>query len=287
MAISGGVDSMALLHALATSKAKQRLIVAHFDHGIRDDSHLDRKLVAEHASGYGVPFVYGEGNLGAGASEATARDARYAFLESVRKAAGARAIVTAHHADDALETAVLNVRRGTGRKGLTALRSTDLVQRPLLHMTKAAVLQYARDQGLVWREDSTNTNTSYARNYVRHQLLAQLTPEQKQQVHEHLQRMRALNDEIDLQLLHVLHIQDAHHQLKRQSIIRMPHVVARELLAAWLRNNGIRDFDAKTLERLVVAAKTMPKGRRVPVGRGWVMVNNGDNLALQYLDRQK
>lgn len=287
LAISGGVDSMALLHAVVANQTKHRYIVAHFDHGIRSDSHLDRRLVAEQAARYQLPFVYGEGNLGPAASEAEARNARYAFLESVRAAAAARAIVTAHHADDVLETAVLNVRRGTGRKGLTSLRNTSSYQRPLLDMTKSALIAYAQDQGLTWREDSTNVDTRYARNYVRHKVLAQLSEAQKSQLHEHLGTMRHLNDQIDLQLLHILHLQDAHHQLSRNLLIRMPHVVARELIAAWLRNNGVRNFDSKTLERLVMSAKTMPKGRRVPVIKGWVLVNNGDNLALEYVDRQK
>lgn len=287
LAISGGVDSMALLHALAAGRTKQRYVVAHFDHGIRPDSHLDRKLVADYAARYKLPFVYAEGALGPGTNEAEARTARYAFLESVRTAARAHAIVTAHHADDVLETAVLNVRRGTGRRGLTSLKDTARYRRPLLDMTKSALIAYAQDQGLTWREDSTNTDTKYARNYVRHNVLAQLSGEQKAQFHQHLAGLRALNDQIDADLLNLLHLQDAHHHLDHRLLVRMPHMVARELMAAWLRNNGIRDFDAKTLERLVIAGKTMPKGRRVPVIRGWIMVRSASFLALEHIDRQK
>src|SRR5882724_1815869 len=125
VATSGGVDSMALLHLLyqmsRDSDAGWWLTVAHFDHGIRSDSAEDRQLVQAIARQYGLPFVYDEGRLGPGASEATARQARYSFLHQVLGASGARAIMTAHHQDDVLETAIFNLIRGTGRKGLTSL----------------------------------------------------------------------------------------------------------------------------------------------------------------------
>src|SRR5690606_4946866 len=122
VAVSGGVDSMALLDMVAKqSRPKVSFTVAHFDHGIRDDSHLDRRLVGEVAQRHNLPFVYERGELGAGASEALAREARYAFLRKVQHSTGARGIMTAHHHDDVVETAVLNMLRGTGRKGLSSL----------------------------------------------------------------------------------------------------------------------------------------------------------------------
>src|SRR4051794_19867846 len=113
VAVSGGVDSMALLHYLQT-RPGIKLTVAHFDHGIRDDSPEDRKLAQEVAKSYKLPFVYHEGRLGGEASEATARAARYDFLNKVRRSSQAQAIITAHHQDDLLETAILNMLRGTG-----------------------------------------------------------------------------------------------------------------------------------------------------------------------------
>src|SRR5690606_36249858 len=108
VAVSGGVDSMVLLDVLAKKykgRGKTALTVAHFDHGIRQDSAYDRQLVSEMAAAYSLPFVFARGELGAGASEAAARAARYEFLREVQKRAGSRGIITAHHHDDAVETA--------------------------------------------------------------------------------------------------------------------------------------------------------------------------------------
>src|SRR5580704_3560158 len=103
VAVSGGVDSVVLLHRLQKQPGL-RLVVAHFDHGMREDSAEDRRFVKALAQAYGAPFVYDEGHLGSGTSEAEAREARYNFLRRVQAASDAQAIVTAHHQDDLLET---------------------------------------------------------------------------------------------------------------------------------------------------------------------------------------
>lgn len=284
VAVSGGVDSMALLHALA-NQPDLKLIAAHFDHGIRSDSYLDRQLVQHTSEKYGIPFVYHEGNLGPGASEDVARKARYEFLHSVRNASGAKAIITAHHHNDALETAVLNMLRGTNRKGLTALRSRANIHRPILHISKDDIRRYAQDQGLAWREDSTNTDLRMLRNYVRHKILPRLAPEDRQRLSEVIKRMHQVNSELDEQLLHFLHIQSQGGTLDRKQFNRLPHSVSREVIAAWLRQQGIRDFDQKALERLVVAGKTFYPGAVIDVQKGVKMRIRKTHLALEHPDR--
>lgn len=267
VAVSGGVDSMALLDMLRQQPGL-KLVVAHFDHGIRPDSHLDRQLVQTVARQHGLPFVYHEGDLGKAASEDQARKARYGFLHAVKQASGARAIITAHHHDDVLETAILNMIRGTGRKGLSSLSSKATLHRPLLDIHKQQLKQYAKDQGLVWREDMTNQDTKYLRNHIRHNLLPQFSGEHKQQLVDIVKRAEAVNTELDTQLLHYLHMQPAVDTLDRAEFIRLPHAVAREVLATWLRQHGIRDFDQKALERIVINAKTLVPGKSIDVLKG-------------------
>jgi tRNA(Ile)-lysidine synthetase-like protein len=177
VAVSGGVDSVVLLDILAHQPGN-KLIVAHFDHGIRDESHLDAEFVAGLAKKYGLPFVLKREELGPDASEEKARDQRYAFLRSIAKKYRAK-LVTAHHADDVLESIAINLSRGTGWRGLAVLASD--VFRPLTDMSKAQTISYAKQHGLEWCEDSTNKTDAYLRNRIRRKV-AELDEDVKRQL---------------------------------------------------------------------------------------------------------
>lgn len=170
VAVSGGVDSMVLLDQLRQMRGLD-LVVAHVDHGVRPDSNLDCDLVADFAAQHDLRFVSTKLNLGEQASEETARRQRYLFLRQCRKEFKAKAIITAHHQDDLVETAILALLRGTGWRGLAPfVESADLV-RPLLHMPKQQLIGYARAHHIPWREDSTNQDEHYLRNFIRHSLI--------------------------------------------------------------------------------------------------------------------
>lgn len=285
VAVSGGVDSVALLHLLNEMSrrvgAGHRFIVAHFDHGIRSDSILDRQHVQRLAAHYELPFVYEQAILGTGTSEATARAARYKFLHNVRRASGARAIITAHHEDDVIETVLLNLVRGTGGRGLHALRSRELVQRPLLGSTKKELLRYAQINGLVWNEDSTNADTTILRNYLRHRVVADMGKTHRSQVLKLTRRASELSAEIDAIITNYLHIQPTTTSLNRKSFIELPHAVAREIFAAWLRYRAPSvELSRRLLERLVVAAKVGRIGSRVDVAAGYRLQLSTDTILL-------
>ncbi len=280
VAVSGGVDSIVLLHILH-NRTGLKLTVAHFDHGIREDSRQDRQLVQRITESYGLPFVYAEGHLGPQASEAAARKGRYEFLHKVRQASGARAVIMAHHKDDALETAVINLSRGTGRKGLTSLQNTRLIERPLLNITKQELQDYARQRSLQWREDSTNSNPAYLRNYVRQVVADKFASEDKHRLHDIISRQRGVNIELDELLGRQLQTYSAGMELDRKWFITLPHNVSLEVMAQWLRDNDIRSFDKKTLERLTHGAKIHAIGRRLPVGKSVFLRISQEFLALE------
>lgn len=283
VAVSGGVDSMVLLDLLVKQPGVQ-LTVAHFEHGIRDDSDQDRVLVQNVAAQHGLPFVYNRGNLGVGTSEARARSARYKFLHTVRLAAGAQAIITAHHQDDMLETAIINMLRGTGRRGLSSLKSQDRMVRPLLLYDKQQIQKYATEHHLQWHEDSTNQDERYLRNYVRKKILNKFSDDQRQQLLVHLNTAQQLNQDLETLLANQLHIQPASHKLDRRWFISLPHEVAKEVMASWLRERGV-SFDRKTLERLLMAAKTYQPQKRTDIAQGYYMLVQSDYLALCLVDR--
>jgi tRNA(Ile)-lysidine synthase len=289
VAVSGGVDSVVLLDALYRHVRKQdkilKLVVAHFDHGVRQDSDLDRQLVQEYARRYGFPFVYDRGALGPGVSENTARQARYKFLHQVRQASGARAIITAHHQDDVVETAVLNMLRGTGWRGLVSLRSHETLRRPLLGIPKNRLLLYARSLGLSWREDSTNQDMNYLRNYIRQQIMPRFSAAQRKVLLNHILRTHKLHNELEIELANHLHIHPKLDELDRKWFIMLPHTVAKEVMGAWLRKHNVKDLSNKKLERLVVAAKTYKDGQATDVDKTYVLKAAKEVLALKPRER--
>lgn len=280
VAVSGGVDSMVLLDILNREPGLE-LVVAHFDHGIRSDSAEDRKFVESLAGEHRVPFVCLRGELGPSASEATAREARYKFLRQVKEEQGVQAIVTAHHQDDLIETAILNILRGSGRKGLTALKNQSDILRPLLNVSKAEILEYASQNKLEWREDPSNVDTSYTRNYIRHKLLPKFSRQDRAKMVDVLTKMQGTNREID-SLLDTLVSGD---RLDKIWFNSLPHEVAREVMAAWLRSVEVRDFDSKALERLVVGAKTAATGKQIEAIKGVKLVVGKGDLALMGHER--
>ncbi|HSW98888.1 MAG TPA: tRNA lysidine(34) synthetase TilS [Candidatus Saccharimonadales bacterium] len=274
LAVSGGVDSVVLFDILRHQPGVQ-LVVAHFDHGIRPDSGADRLLVQRLAWRYGLPFVFARGNLGPDASEATARAARYAFLHQAREEHGADAVVTAHHQDDAIETALLNMLRGTGPRGLSALRSTDTVVRPLLHIPKQQLRDYAEAHGLSWREDGTNQDDRYRRNYLRQHVTPRLTPAKRRKLLRHIAKAHRLDEKLG----RLLEPYVATPELDRGWFIRLPHAVSSEVMALWLRRHNL-GTDRAGIQRLVVFAKTARPGKQADVSATHTLAAGKNNITL-------
>ncbi len=265
IAVSGGVDSVVLLNVLS-KLSELELVVAHFDHGIREDSYKDRVFVEELADSYGLSFVAESTSLGEGASEDKARSARYKFLFQMMKEYGAHAVVTAHHQDDVLETIIMNLSRGTGRKGLSPMKNRKNVLRPLLDYSKAEILRYARSNNLQWREDKTNQDPKYFRNYVRFNIVPKISTAQKQQLLKMAETSHKRNQEID-ELVDLFINQQETGALDREGFAALPHDVASEVLAQVLRAHNV-SFDRKNIERLVVGLKTLSAGSQIPITAG-------------------
>lgn len=283
VAVSGGVDSMSLLHTLVRMSQynpKLKLVVAHCNHGIRSNADEDRKFVQASAQAYGVPFVYRNYDLGPHASEDRARQVRYGFLYEVKQAARAQAIITAHHEQDVVETAVLHMLRGTGRRGLSSMHQNHDVLRPLLHLSKEDIIEYAKQHSLDWVEDHTNQDTKYTRNYVRHTILPRLTVEQNNTLRTYVHNAHELNQKIDAHLLTLIHAQISHRHLRRSHIVQLPFSVSVELIAAWLRQHGCRDFDTPTLHRITIACRTAAHGTTHVVRAGFEVFMSPQNHAV-------
>lgn len=195
LAVSGGPDSVALLdlfHRLAP-EISLTLAVAHADHGILPDSGAVADRVLRLAEGYGIPARVTRLELGAGASETRARRARYAALRAVQRELGASYLVTAHHADDQIETVLYRILRGSGMSGLAgigALGPQGLV-RPLLPFHRSELEEWLHHrfpgpEGPPVHRDPSNADLGHDRSWIRVRLLPLLRERFGSPVEQHL-----------------------------------------------------------------------------------------------------
>ena len=213
-AVSGGADSVCLLHWLKGQAAEKgfTLTAAHFNHRLRGaESDRDAAFVEKLCREWKVPCVVGTGDVsgeaqrrGAGIEE-TARALRYDFLERTAAELGADLIATAHNANDNVETMLLHLIRGSGLQGLTGIRPRrGKLIRPFLTTTRAEILAYLKEHQLPHVEDSTNADTAYARNKLRHQvipLLGELNPALISRLSDTVGYLRADNDYLTAQAM--------------------------------------------------------------------------------------
>ncbi|MCA9332384.1 tRNA lysidine(34) synthetase TilS [Candidatus Saccharibacteria bacterium] len=279
VAVSGGVDSMVLLDILRQNPDLE-LLVAHFDHGIRTDSSKDRQLVQKKANEHGLKFVYDEGNLGLDASEAKARDARYDFLYKVRSASRSSRIVTAHHQDDLIETVIINIIRGTGHRGLSSMRSNGMIYRPLIEFNKEELVSYAYKNNIKWSEDPTNQDTKYLRNYIRHNIIPNLSSDDKKRLLENINNAQKLRSEIEEHLTSLLHRQTSLNMINRHWFIMLPYNVANEVMAEWLKRNSIKNVNRKLVENLVNIARVSQPNRVADIDKQSILEVKRDYIKI-------
>jgi len=213
VAVSGGADSVALLHVLKelAPSLKLRLTVAHLNHKIRGRAaEADAKFVRQLARSLGLDFIC---RTAAGppparrkgiSLEMAGRKARYSFFEKAALSLGCDAVATAHTADDNAETILLMLLRGCGLPGLTGIApsaeiGTMKVIRPLLGAGRAEIEKYLRERKINWREDLSNRDLAFTRNRVRHELLPLLEAKYNRKIKEALNRLSVLlREENDL-----------------------------------------------------------------------------------------
>jgi len=207
VAVSGGCDSVALLAVLrelaARPNRRWELSVAHLNHRLRADADADAAFVCDLAERWHLPCVLEAIDVAAVAAEramsveTAARAVRYEFLTKVAQRMGAVAIATGHHADDNVETVLQRIVRGThlrGLRGIPAQRPLASapgvrIVRPMLGVRRDQIEQYCLSRGLSWRTDSTNADTVYRRNFIRHELLPLLRDRMNPRVDDALLRL--------------------------------------------------------------------------------------------------
>ena len=175
--LSGGADSVALLHLLV--QLNYSCIAAHCNFHLRGDESLQDEVFAQQKAAFlQIPFykkdfdTIGYANRKQISVEMAARELRYGWFEELRIIHHAQAIAVAHHQDDSVETVLINLIRGTGIRGLTGIYpKRDLIIRPLLETTRLEILDWLHQKNITYRTDSTNLSDEYTRNFIRLRIL--------------------------------------------------------------------------------------------------------------------
>lgn len=272
-ALSGGVDSVVLLHLLL--QCGVRVEAAHVEHGIRgESSRRDCRFVQELCGKWGVPLHVIHLDVPAQAAkegrsiEETARAMRYDFLWKTREARRLETLATAHHLNDQAETVLMHLIRGASPVGLSGMRERDgALIRPLLPFSRAQIEQYAQENHLPHVEDETNADIAYTRNYIRHELIPcmeKLNPRAVEAVGRAAELARRQSDFVRQEALRVLRsrmygaaladVSDLHPGLRS------------EVIAQYLRAQGTPEFSAADIVR-IESLLAGGVGRRVSLGK--------------------
>lgn len=178
--VSGGPDSMALLHILIQLQPRLnfQLVAAHLNHGLRPEAASEEKFVRDYCQTVPLPFYSRQVDVqelaarGKKSLEEAGRDCRYQYFAQLAAELGATRIATAHHRDDNAETVLLNIIRGSGIKGLRGIRPVNgIIIRPLLRVDKNEIENYLAENSIKYCIDLSNYSTDFLRNRIRHNLL--------------------------------------------------------------------------------------------------------------------
>lgn len=284
--VSGGLDSMALWHALRAA-GYTGLVVVHVDHGLRGaESEADAAFVQAEAERLGTPCEIRRVDAAAHARarklsiEAAARELRYAAFAEVAAARGCGEVFLAHHADDRVETVLMHLFRGTGSRGLAGMaeqsrRNVDGVEltllRPLLGVFRETLEAYASAHRILWREDASNADGFALRNRIRHRLLPEIESVFGRDARPAILRaadLAALDEAWARGILGELPLSRCGAGLDVAALRTRPEASRQRLLLAWLRASGVPDCGLDEVRRCgtVLLATGSPAKASLPGG---------------------
>jgi tRNA(Ile)-lysidine synthase len=303
VAVSGGSDSIGLLHLLAREAPRHpfRLAVAHFDHGLRPGSADDAGFVRTAAQRLGLPFHGAGADVRALARaekrsiEDAARAARHRFLRAALREWNGDRIALAHQAEDLCEGILMRLAEGTGLAGLAGMRPVQgPIIRPLLGVRRAQIRAWLEGAGLGWREDESNASLEPLRNRVRHRLVPLLEAEFNPAVVAAIAGMagvladedRLLEDWVDEWFERQAATQEPPatlFSLPRAPLASAPaalqrRILKRALLRAGVSPRRVRRDQIETIVRLLGERRS---GSRVTIGGGFTAIIERRALVLR------
>lgn len=282
LAVSGGVDSMALVHVLAQLKLNSNLTVLHYHHGdgqnkiFRDDS---LELVRKLCSDLKIVFVSDKATKEL-KSESEFREARRVFFQ---KNTENGILVTGHHLDDVLETRLIKMIRGTGAAGLTSFVEYNYkIFRPFLSFSKKQIVDYATAKGLIWMDDPTNAESDYLRNWIRNDWLPALENKHQGGVQQLAKSIDRLLDQPD-EVSNSIHFSTGKVEFSRLWFFGLSTKDQLKVLSISLQHFEAIEFSVGNLQEI---NKRLDKNQKehifTELGLNWVL--NAQQIMIRFVD---
>lgn len=303
IAVSGGADSIALLHVLATLRTD--LVCAHVNHQLRGQAaDEDERFVVEQATLLNLPVVARTVDVRSHAKahklsvETAARQLRLAALAEIAREHGCSWIATGHHKNDNAETVLHRLRRGTGFRGLAGIRPVRpageglSLARPLLCVTRDEILRHLHERGLSWREDHTNADIVHTRNFIRHRLLPLLQQEAHGSLVEELSQLAAaaarLSERVRRQAdrAWTANVQAEADEIRIEAsqLASLPEWIAVELIRRGLASLGCgeRNLTEGHYQSVLKVARQQLEAERTSLPNGFIASLESDQLVLRH-----
>jgi tRNA(Ile)-lysidine synthase len=292
--VSGGRDSVMLLHWLV-NLGYRNLIVCHLDHQLRfRSSRADARFVERLAAKYDLDLALATASVRVLAKkekmsiETAAREARYKFFAKIAKHRRCHTIFLAHHADDLVETFLINLFRGAGLTGLAAMRDISIrrvenidltIVRPILGVWRDEVDRYVRKYRLKFREDASNKNLALLRNRLRHRIIPYLEKTLGRKIRTSIWRAATIAAEEKDWIEGMAAPSAARNKhLEVEKLRGLPTALQRRVIMTWLRKQNIADIGFEVIERVrsllepKIAKINLPKDRHVRRRAGKIFI---------------
>jgi tRNA(Ile)-lysidine synthase len=284
--VSGGPDSVCLLdalHALA-KKYDLKLIVAHVNYGLRGkDSKLDEKLARKLAEKYSLPIEILK-NKEAGKSENKLRTIRYDFFEKVSKKYKASSIAVGHNLNDQAETVLMRILRGTGLRGLGAIKfRNDNIIRPMLNIYRKEIVAYLRKNKIAYRIDKTNLGSDFTRNKIRNRLIPYLEKEFNPNIQESLFKFsESTAADYDFLSRYAKEWLTVNKILKASSLNNLHSSIRREVLRQAIEkyNPNLKEIESTHIKEVNKILKSNKNKRQQIAFKGLKIERKGDSLII-------
>lgn len=299
IAVSGGVDSMVLLHAMALlfgENAKNQIIVSHVNYGLRKESKSEEKLVKDFCQKYQIPVEtkQWQQKQGEHPSENKLREFRYGFFDEVLKKYQAHYLVLAHHQDDQLETILMKWSRGSTLEGLSGMKEKRIINdvtilRPFLSFSKEALYAEAKKQKVPYLEDSSNQTNEYTRNRYRHQFIPFLKKENVY-VGSHFQKSAQMIADayaclapiLEEKLSRLVRIENHAYVFQSQAFLEEPVEMQRLLLQQLLIQMDT-DISVAQMEQILEKIESPKPQLTIDLSNGWKFKKRYDQCSFDQM----